>query len=457
MVTCADIPNSGYIDVPAIEVCTMESAKKLGIYSNKDDYYVDGYTDLKTYVNAADASRTKDLCFQSADGVNSQMFCAVAHKNVAYVKRGSECQTISCPSGWSGLSRCTKPLEDAVVSKRSHCDERWYDWFTIPNYHLGNKYQQGSNVGMCFNPCSSYHVPHYKYDPVDQSTFGISSKEELNRCVPRNQYFGGKYAVGSDFCPLAWVYRIGASPEVLQTMMTSNMSEAMNGNGTPNRDFSALNDPVAMRRFADALYKSTSSVAENIASPTYGSMQQACRTLQTPERLEVAYGICSNISTFEGESAFLSQRQAAGDTMEVCESKLKLLKQACNATFCDANNDASYVIKKEPLCFKTESITEGSLQPSPSESVVKKVDGLQFVKRSIQFFVAMLFIGCIIAALVVIYHYSKPLLLRIKRFILRVPKEVALLEDVANQEVQRLDTEIAAVTNEIERLKRLGR
>lgn len=446
MVRCVDIPNSGYTETPAIEVCTIESAKQLGIYSTSGDFYASGYTDLKTYNNAADVGRTKDVCYQSADGANSYMFCSAAHSNIAYVKRGDKCQTMTCPTGWSGVQKCQKPLEDAVVSKRSHCDERWYDWFTVPNYHLGNKYQSDSNIaGTCYNPCPADHVPHYKYDPVDESTFGLSGKEALGRCVPRNQYFGGKYNEGSDYCPLAWVYRMGASPDVLKDMMTSNMTTyatSASVSGTSNADFMTLQDPSTMQNLANSIYNNTSATAENVVAPSTRSMQQACRTLQTKERVEGAYAICSSIATLEGENEFLSKRELQGDSTDIAEAKLKVLKQACNATFCDADNDAAYVIKKEPLCFKTESITEGKFATEPDKKENVNVDGMKFVMRALQIFWGIIIMACVIGLVVVFYRYGKPWIVSIMRFIMRVPQRISRVKDQLDQELSTYQKQI---------------
>lgn len=456
MVKCADVQDSGYDEVSAIEVCSIESAKKLGIYST-NDYYTDGYSDLKTYISAADTDRTKNICYQSADGANAYMYCSAVHSNIAYVKRGSVCQTMSCPTGWTGVKKCQKPLEDAVVSKRSHCDERWYDWFTIPNYHLGNKYQADPKIaGSCYNPCPIDHVPQYKQDPVDDSTFGLSSKQALDRCVPRNQYFGGKYQKGSDFCPLAWVYRIGASPDVLQSIMTSNIADygtSASSSGSSNVHFMTLKDPRDMQKLATSLYNNTSTVAENITAPTERNMQQACRSLQNEPRVAQAYSICSNIASMEGEMDFLTKREDAGDSPDVCESKLKLLKQACNATFCDPENDAAFMIKQEPLCFKTETVTEGKLETEKQEKIPKDFNGVKFVVRALQIFVFIILIGCAIGLVVVIYRYTKPVLKKLVRLLLRVPPEISKVEDTTAEQVQVLENQIYNYKKELQKWK----
>lgn len=456
-VSCADAADtSKYTYVPAIEVCTIESAKNKGIFS-KDNYYVQGYDDLKTFIGDSSTNK-KDICSQSADGADAYVFCSVEHGNIAYKRKGNKCVTYSCPTGWDGVNKCTKPLEDAIVSKRSHCDERWYDWFTVPNYHLGNKYQPDEKVpGKCYNPCPSDHVPQFKEDPVDGGTFGLAAKGDIGRCVPKNQYFGGKYHIGSDFCPLAWVYRLGATPDTLKSEMDKELAkvkDAAGGDAYVNSEFQGLMDSQTKDATAKSLYTKTSSIVENIQAPTTGAMQQACRSLQTPERLQVAYGICQKVAENEGD--FLNECIANGDSENVATIKLKALKQACNATFCDSNNDAAYVIKKEPLCFKTDTVEEGDVNKKDKMKKMDTIDGVKTVKRAVPTAIYIIMVACFVALLFVAYKYLKPVLrkfvLFVIRIIFRVPKEIARIQDATDEIISKNQTEIARLRAELAKL-----
>lgn len=459
-VACSTIAENRdrYTTVSAIEVCTIEGAKQKGILS-RDEYYIDDYSDLKTY--NGDASGTKkDICSQSADGADAFLFCSVEHGNIAYKRKGNKCVTYSCPTGWEGVSRCTKPLEDAIVSKRSHCDERWYDWYTVPNYHLGNKFQPDEKIpGTCYNPCPSDHVPQYKNDPIDGSTFGLASKEALGRCVPKNQYFGGKYVVGSDFCPLAWIYRVGATPNKLADIMTielNKVKEKAGGDAYMNSEYAALSNPETRDVLAKRLYASTSAVVENVEAPTTANMQQACRLLQTPERLTEAYNICQGV--IDNEDGFLNACKENGDNEDVAETKLKVLKQACNATFCDPNNDAAKVINREPLCIKSSSVEEGVLKNEEKPKYME-FDGTKTVKRAIPTALYIIMTACFIGLLFVLYRYLKPVIrkvvLFIMRIILRVPKEVARIQDNADNQVGEIETQIAQLRAKISKMKQM--
>lgn len=448
-----------YTPVSAIEVCTINAAKEKGLFSREEDYYVNGYSDLKTYNGDATSSK-KELCSQSADGADAFLFCSVEHGNIAYKRKGNKCVTYSCPTGWDGVSKCTKPLEDAIVSKRSHCDERWYDWYTVPNYHLGNKFQADENVpGTCYNPCPSDHVPQYKNDPIDGSSFGLASKEALGRCVPRNQYFGGKYVQGSDFCPLAWVHRIGATPEVLSDMIAKDLEKVKQkagGDAYVNSEFASLNSAAARDALAKKLYASTSASVENIEAPAAPVMQQACRLLQTPERLRTAYDICKVVA--DDEEQFLNKCMSNGDSENVADTKLKVLKQACNATFCDPNNDASNVIGEQPLCVKSSTVDEGTLQNETKPDKYMDLDGVKTVKRAIPTAIYIIMIACFLGLLFVVYKYLKPVIRKVVlfviRIILRVPKEVARIQDNATETIGGIEVEIARLNSELAKLQK---
>lgn len=445
-----------YSTASAIEVCTIEAAKKKGLYST-ENYYVSGYEDLKTYHASADANRNKEICSASADGVDAYLFCSVEHNNIALKRKGKKCVTVSCPTGWQGINKCTKPLEDAIISKRAHCDERWYDWFTVPNYHLGNRYQADSTIaGKCYNPCPSDHVPHFTNDPVDGSSFGMFAKGAEDKCVPRNQYMGGKYYLGSDFCPMSWIYRIGATPQKLTQIMNNQYTALSNkvGAGQVNADFQALSSSTNVNKLAQTLYKSTSSVIENVEPPSTSAMQQACRSLQTPERITEAYNICKDLK--DNEENILSQWQANGDSDEVMTTKLKVLKQACSATFCDPNNDAADVIGQNPLCYETQTVQEGELKSNAEEvqSKLDNIDGVKTFKQSLPTAVYIIMIAGVVALGFVLWRYIRPVLVKLWRVITRVPSDISDLQDKGDESVRSILNEIEDAKERIANLKR---
>lgn len=51
---------------------------------------------------------------------------------------------------------------------KSYCENRWYDWITIPNYYLGNTYYKDNShyteldVYKCYSPCPGDYLPYTK-------------------------------------------------------------------------------------------------------------------------------------------------------------------------------------------------------------------------------------------------------------------------------------------------------
>jgi hypothetical protein len=244
---------------------------------------------------------------------------------------------------------CMKPLADAQVSKQYRCDERWYDWFTIPNYHLGNGYinPDPANPGTCYSPCLPGSIPTYQTDPVDgQSLHFISGTENTGNCISRENYFGGKYASGSDYCPLAWIYILNSSHDTLQKMVNTHnqtfatseiAKDVLTDAFTQNQNNSA--------NYATNIINSLPIELNNILTPS-STMQNACNRIETPERLLPAYNMCSNVMSDE---TAVYNKFANSLSANMARDKVTMIKQACNAVFCNLGDPAHSTIGQEPL------------------------------------------------------------------------------------------------------------
>ena len=217
----------------AISICTSDSTKLLG--ATKTTKSVNGtenvifggdkYPDLRTYNDTIDSegNRNKELCKEVTDReLNTKVaypLCAsVAGPGFIRSPRDlSKCIAFDCPPDWERDGDiCKKPLQDAIIDKRSHCDERWYDWIVIPNYHLGNKFAKGIQEGICYAPCRPHNVPAYLIDPLliqaddttDPQNESNASVNIIDRCISKTNFMMGKYENTPEYCPLAWVFRI---------------------------------------------------------------------------------------------------------------------------------------------------------------------------------------------------------------------------------------------------------
>jgi len=340
--------------ITAGQECTVATGIKANIIKiSVDDPFLatidPKYSDLRTYNDAKDAKegRSKTICTEISKTNTADAFavphCTIEHgvgmnrKPTSDIKNQS-CIAYGCPPGWkqTGLY-CEKPKADAIVDVKSRCDEQWSDWFMIPNYHLGNKYSSNSNT--CYSPCPDNHVPLYATDPVDAARIDLTSSDAMDQCASRQDYFYGKYANGTDYCPLAWIHRINSTiPNVehhLKGMYADFGLKVGSSNTLITPAFSDLTNETAIKKSAEKLSTLVTTYRDNVTTPDE-AMQIACNKLNTVERLNAAYTVCSNVLTKPDD--YDEKTQA-------------ILKQACNAVFCNEADSSLNIINKAPICF----------------------------------------------------------------------------------------------------------
>lgn len=388
-----DVVAGKYDSVSAGEVCTIQKAKDLGVF-DKTSYFTksSGYdSNVRVFNKNHDRANrhTLSLCVQNSDGTEARAECG-AEFGFGFVRKPGypdKCIAAECPAGFEEPSAgvCKKPLKDATLLKRSKCDERWYDWFAIPNYHLGNRYY-APKEGQCYGYCPPGNVPVYAKDPVDGSAVDLSSKDDLTKCVSRQEYFGGKYAEGSEYCPVAWIHRMAATPESMRRAGETLKKAALaNAEGVEGE-----NSDVA-RKFKEVLAADSKNAAvtmskmlENVQL-TSSTQAAACKRVNTVERLTNAYKICEAIQKDEERYLQRLNEDSAGAISEAQNMKrVQVTKQACNALFCNPKVDpyTADLIGRDPICFKDPSkvnLTEsagGEPLPDPEK-------GPAFFRRSV--------------------------------------------------------------------------
>lgn len=369
------------------EVCTIDMANTLGIYDT-DNYFKKeaGYDDVRTYNFEKDdnENRSKEICSYTSNAKEAYVPCTAEH-GIGFTRKisdRSKCITYDCPPGFENNGmQCTKPLEDYIITKQSRCDERWYDWFMIPNYHLGNKYYS-PKVGQCFKPCPANNVPQFAKDPVDDAPAGMNIQEKLDRCVTRSDYMSGKYQQGSDYCPLAWIHRLTSTPTDVQIKISTQLDDLEKSKGTSNMNtyFTELRNNALAE--SNKIAADAFSVIENINPPT-DIMTEACNTLNTPERLLQAYESCSMLQ--EDDTRYSEQLSAdMNDTPSVIARKTKMLKQACNALFCTQKGGGNSEIGKPQICIPVSGVVEVPEEEKPLDPPT--IDpGMSFFDKSLGF------------------------------------------------------------------------
>jgi hypothetical protein len=443
------------------EICTIARAQQLGIFNGEGkEYKADSngndYSDLRTYNLDVDSkeNRTKTLCKDSLDGVSSSRNC-IDQFGPGFIRKlenldssGYVCSAYDCPPGFTKTNGiCQKPLADAEVDKRSHCDERWYDWFVTPNYHLGNGVYS-SNVGQCYAPCTEYQVPGYATDPVDGTTLDFVSTENIEKCIPRDKYFYGKYKIGSDYCPIAWIHRLNATPISIGHELSQKYNDFATNNLTTSAFSTHANNPTSIKQSATYISQQCSAYYNNIEVPTE-NMQNACNTLNTPERVTQAYKWCAEL--FDNEEEYRERIKHESGDSEHIDRKVGMMKQACNAVFCNDNDTALGFVTENQICFPsppnidpaTGHVILDDDKPDPEPPTTKNAQ--TFVKKCIVWFIYIIFVPAFL--LILWFFYSKviypniikPIWLALERLLLGKDPIIQQLQEKALERVASLE------------------
>jgi hypothetical protein len=256
--------------VQAGEVCTIETAKKYGIFG-KTNYFnsivpKDERDKIDTFIDNQVKGLSYSLCTNNASNTSFYENCVLSTKNPwKTLSDNKEFCTlpkgISLPSGLSvtALGVIEKPpVIPFFVNKSELCNDRWYDWFTIPDWHLGNRYFKADGAsGSCYKPCEINTMPA-KSD--DGNLF--------DRCIPKKYYQFGFYANSFNYLPIALIVLLGSTKSTIikyNEYHTLKLIETIDGS-RPNFDlYQSIKEDV--------------STQENLYNNIKGDLNIAINTL----------------------------------------------------------------------------------------------------------------------------------------------------------------------------------
>lgn len=432
------------------EVCTINSAKakNLGIFDPKEYFPKNKFTTLKTFNSVKDAEDTRyhSLCSVNTSKGESYPHCQVQY-GIGFTNKPSlkpTCITAECPTGFTQDDKdptiCHKPLVEYVVPLGTKNEERWYDWFTIRNYHLGNTYGSSN-----FGPCPDDTVPFYARDPVDGTNMDFTSRDDLSKCISKDIYFGGKYANSSDFCPSAIIKRLSSTKRSL-TSEASELFEKIQKDAELSPRMTDIEQNNAKIADQIMLMIDNDNLQENVSPLSY-EMINACKKINTEERLSQVYPVCEAIAADEekfkqslldieislNEQRPANKRKSMKEMEERARIKTLLIKKSCHSLFCNKMDDAAKQIDKPLICFpdieavnmeqeikKYQESVEESNKPLPIISSNADKDKLKknIVKNSIQWIkFAVFIIICIFLYYVVWPWFKVHILPRLKKII----------------------------------------
>lgn len=119
-----------------------------------------------------------------------------------------------------GILKLKKPVSFTAIKNLNYpdstqdeynilCSERWYDWFTVPDFHNGNKYASeidSVGVNKCFKPCKFGSI-------LTSNTQDLSAYvgEIKNKCINRDLIDNGRLKNTLLFTPYAIIFLFGST------------------------------------------------------------------------------------------------------------------------------------------------------------------------------------------------------------------------------------------------------
>lgn len=221
--------------IKAGEVCTIETAKQYGIFG-KNDYFNRLIPKDETIDTLADNKEGTafSLC-QVNDGIAYQN-CALSTKNPW--KTLNETRTycmlpvdVTLPDALV-LNTETKKIDKPMpIPKfkaiKDFCQEKWYDWFSIPDYHFGNKYQlidaEPTESAEPTEPTKPVK-PAKCVKPCDIGTMPYMVNGKYDKCILRDKFEYGFYANTFHYLPISLILLLGSTKETLLKKYESILS-----------------------------------------------------------------------------------------------------------------------------------------------------------------------------------------------------------------------------------------
>jgi hypothetical protein len=220
-------------EVPPFEKCTIQTSLNLGIFA--------GESSPSTFFdpniippNEQDKIKVKKADFK--DPKRQYSVCNVSgFENCAIISPWlSESQTDQTKCSLS-LDKCPPRFQydqkegnickkESVVNHllkkptSSYCSERWYDWFSVPNYHYGNSYfkdnanlESEKDICKCYEPCSLGFIPYV----ANTQSPPTAQTDENNTCMSnRKCILKTDTAIyeefPSDYTPVAAIVLLGS-------------------------------------------------------------------------------------------------------------------------------------------------------------------------------------------------------------------------------------------------------
>lgn len=222
------------VPVSAGEVCTIQSAIQYGIFHTRDFFNnkipqaeiekIDKKAENKSEYEYSLCSTKDDKAYKNCvlstnnpwktlrEGVcippllNESLMTKLSHNN----------ELVNIGLTYNKDSKVfDKPAKiPANLPINKYCQDKWYDWFSIPDYHHGNRYSSvfiNPEKTQCYAPCQIGYLPYTEN--------GIE-----NKCISKLEFDNGKYEKSFSYLPISLILLLGSTKDTLLTKHTELMT-----------------------------------------------------------------------------------------------------------------------------------------------------------------------------------------------------------------------------------------
>jgi len=199
------------------QICTIEQAQLYGVYDSnrifsKNDINDDELKEIQLYNTN---TNSKNLKYSICDN-KGEANCALTNPWLSRINdKCSYPKSIlnHLPNSFKATDTGFKKPQDIPVFFDNVCQERWYDWFTIPYYHLGNGYYTDTTTNQFYKPCTDNKIP---------------DKNNPTKCITiPSMYFNEPV-----YNPIALIMLLGNTNETLKIMYNDSLSKVLSDNQT---------------------------------------------------------------------------------------------------------------------------------------------------------------------------------------------------------------------------------
>jgi len=204
------------------------------IYSLYSDTFKTAYPDINSdfrdsttneFIYKYNKDNKTDLCFPIKENDNKSPYainCVIATGSPLYTydKNKRVCTVIPDLKATSDILKYSENKDYIYIDNdenefkykyrnvKAFCENKWYDWIIIPNYHFGNGYFKDNgdyskeDIRKCYKPCELNKIPYTDINGI-------------YKCVNKKIADNGVYSKKLNYSPFALINLLGNTQESL--------------------------------------------------------------------------------------------------------------------------------------------------------------------------------------------------------------------------------------------------